>query len=375
MPDDNINTQSDMVKPLGNTTHIERDAVTMNRRELFLANLKGEYTNRTPVWLMRQAGRYMEEYRHLRAKHSFEDICKTPGLAAEVTMQPMKAFDLDAAIVFSDILFVVESFGFDLSYKPAPVITPFLDSPDQVHNFISFDVRDRLSFVSEAIVESRKRLGNDYPLIGFCGAPFTVFCFLCGVRGMKEFHKPYKFILENPVESGIILDILAETSLEYLKMQIDSGVGYVQLFDTFAGELSAEEFEVWSLPYLNRIVNWLNDYKAYTGLYIRNSNHLLDSLSRLSVDSVCIDWKTPMTFAAEKLAPRALQGNLNPHLMLGSKDRVIENVNTILKSMSQYPGYIFNLGHGVLPDTPLENVKTLVETVHAFERNVGERKS
>jgi uroporphyrinogen decarboxylase len=344
----------------------------MTRRELFLANLRGEYTTRTPVWLMRQAGRYMKEYREIREKYSFEKICKTPKIAADVTMQPIKAFGPDAAIIFSDILFVVESFGFDLSYKPAPVITPLLESPDQVSNFVSYDVRDRLSFVSEAIVECRRRLGVDYPLIGFCGAPFTVFCFLCGVRGMKEFHKPYKFIIQNPVESGVILDILADISLEYLKIQIDSGVDYVQLFDTFAGELSAEEFEAWSLPYLNRIVNGLNDHNAYTGLYIRNSNHLLKSLRQLSVDSVCIDWKTPLNKAAEILAPKTLQGNLNPYLMLGSQDHILQNADTLMKSIEKYPGYIFNLGHGVLPDTPVENVRALVEAVHAFERNIGD---
>ncbi|HDS01446.1 MAG TPA: uroporphyrinogen decarboxylase [candidate division Zixibacteria bacterium] len=341
---------------------------SMSKKELFLANLEGRWTARTPVWMMRQAGRYMQEYRNVRQRHSFEEICKTPEIAADVTCTPVTLFDLDAAIIFSDILFVVEPFGFKLTYEPGPAIDPSLSSRDQAGRFRPYDPVDHLSFVGDAIVDAKRCLGPDIPMIGFCGAPFTIFCFLCGVQAARGFFKPYKYMMNYTEETREILQVISEVSLEYLKMQADAGADYVQLFDTFAGELSAEEFEIWSKPYLDYIINGLNESGIPSGIFIRNSNHLIDSISSMNMNSFCVDWKGDLRSISNRLNPKILQGNLNPNLMLGPKEKVIDKTLRILESMRDYPGYIFNLGHGVLPDTPPENVRAVVQTVHAFER-------
>ncbi len=344
----------------------------MNKSELFIANLEGKLTSKIPVWLMRQAGRYMAEYRKVRARHSFEEICKTPSIAAEVTADPVRIFDLDAAIIFSDILFIIEPFGFDLSYEPGPEIRPNLEESGQAGQFIPFDPSKRLSFVAEAIVEARRRIGPEIPMIGFSGAPFTIFSFLCGVKGARGFHRPYGYLARYPQETKAILQVLSEVTLNYLKMQVRAGAIYVQLFDTFAGELSEEEFEIWARPYLKYILDGLNEAGIPSGLFIRNSYHLLRSIAGLDTTCFSVDWKTDINAAASILKPKTLQGNLNPNLLLGPREAVIEKTREILDSMKNYPGYIFNLGHGVLPDTPPENVKALVETVHAYERDIDE---
>jgi uroporphyrinogen decarboxylase len=343
----------------------------MTKKQLFLANLRGEYTKRVPIWMMRQAGRYMREYREMRERHSFEDICKTPELAAEVTAQPIEAFGPDAAIIFSDILFIVEPLGFSLAYEPGPVITPLLSHPNQITQFEIYDPKEKLAFVGEAIIMAKKRLGDDLPMIGFCGGPFTVFCFLCGAKGNRDYDKAYKFIANYPDLTMDVLEMLSELSLQYLRMQIEAGADYVQIFDTFAGELSEEEFRIWAMPYLVKIAEGLRAYQTPSGLYIKNSNHLLDSIRRIRVNCVGIDWKTKLDQAVNKLAPKTLQGNLNPYLMLGRKESILQAVEKILRTMESYPGYIFNLGHGVVPDTPVENVRALVQSVQSFERNRG----
>ncbi|MBD3218550.1 MAG: uroporphyrinogen decarboxylase [candidate division Zixibacteria bacterium] len=340
----------------------------MTKRELFLANLEGRLTSRTPVWMMRQAGRYMKEYREVRSRHSFEEICKTPGVAADVTCTPVNMFDLDAAIVFSDILFVIEPFGFKLTYEPGPKIDPYLTERDQAAKFKKYDAANHLSFVGDAIAGAQRCLGPDIPMIGFCGAPFTIFCFLCGVQGARGFFKPYRYMMNYPEETHAILQVLSEISLDYLKMQVEAGADYVQLFDTFAGELSAREFEVWEKPYLDYIINGLNESNIPNGIFIRSSNHLIDNVSAMKTTSFCVDWKSDLKEVSKRLNPKIVQGNLNPNLMLGPRQKVIERARQILEDMRDYPGYIFNLGHGVLPDTPPENVKAVVETVHAFER-------
>ena len=341
----------------------------MTKKDIFLDNLKGECTSTIPVWMMRQAGRYMAEYQNLREKYTFEKICKTPDIAAEVTCQPMEKFDFDAAIIFSDILYIVEPFGFKLTYDPGPKIEPHLTGPSMASKFVPYDPADYLGYVGEGIVEVKRRLGPDYPMIGFCGAPFTIFCYLCGVMGAKDYHKPYQFLSNYPSETAVILDAIAEVSLDYLKLQIQAGADFVQVFDTFAGELSEQEFRIWSMPYLQKIFDGLKDHgKGYSGLFIRNSNHLLKAIAEINLDCFSVDWKTSLTEAAQLLKPKCVQGNLNPYLMPGPRERVLEQTHTILTDMNSVPGYIFNLGHGILPNTAIENVTAVVEAVHSFRR-------
>lgn len=340
----------------------------MTPRELFLANARGEKTERVPIWVMRQAGRYLPEYMKVREKYSFEELAKTPEAAAEVTVQPIDIFGFDAAIIFSDILFILEPLGVDLKYNPGPKINPVLQTAAQVDNYHDYDVEDAMGFVADALKITRQQIGNDVALLGFCGAPFTVFCYLCGLEKSKDFDKAYSFLLNYPEAAKKVLDLLTSVSIRYLKMQIAAGADAVQIFDTWAGDLSEAEYRQWAMPYTQRIVDALKLDGSTVSLYIRNSYHLLDSVGDLNVDIFSVDWKTPMPYAIEKLPLKTLQGNLNPYLLLGDKETVIEHASGILESMADYPGYIFNLGHGILPQTPVDNVRALVETVHGYER-------
>ena len=340
----------------------------MTKKELFMANVRQEFTIRTPIWIMRQAGRYLPEYREFRKNMSFEELCKSPRAVAEVTAQPIEILDLDAAIIFSDILLILEPLGINLRFDPGPIISPLLEHPEQVKDYAEFDAAEKLSFVGDAIIETRKRIGQDISLLGFCGAPFTVFCYLCGVKGAKDFHKAVKFITNHPDESRQVLERLANLSIQYLKMQIAAGADAVQLFDTWAGELALQEFSDWSYPYLAKIIRELKKEKIITSLYIKGSGHLLDKIKNLQADIFSLDWKVPMTTGAKVLAPRTLQGNLDPHLLLGPQELVVKKAESLLEEMTAYSGFIFNLGHGILPETPVENVKALVRTVHRFER-------
>ncbi len=341
----------------------------MTKKELFIANARGEYTDRTPIWIMRQAGRYLPEYRSYKKDYTFEQLCRTPKAVAEVTAQPVEILDLDAAIIFSDILLILEPLGVNLKFDPGPTIKPILERPDQIRQFSKFDAADKLSFVGDAIIEARKRIGADIPLLGFCGAPFTVFCYLCGTKGARDFYKPIKFLTNYPLEGKDILNTLADLSIDYLRMQLSAGADAVQVFDTWAGELSGEEYAEWSLPYTTKIISALRGEEAITSLYIRGSYHLLEQLRSLEANIISVDWRVPMGMAGRMLSPKTIQGNLDPHLMLGPSNLVVEKARQILSEMKEYPGYIFNLGHGILPETPVDNVRALVQTVHEFKRN------
>jgi len=346
----------------------------MTKKDLFLANARGEYTNRTPIWIMRQAGRYLPEYRNFKKNFSFEELCRTPKAVAEVSAQPIEILDLDAAIIFSDILLILEPLGINLKFDPGPIITPILEKPEQISDYQEFDPAKELSFVGDAIIETRKRIGQNIPLLGFCGAPFTLFCYLSGMKGARDFYKAIKFLTNYPVEGKKVLHTLAEISIKYLKLQLSAGADAVQIFDTWAGELGSEEFAEWSLPYLRRIITALHQDNAITSVYIKGSYHLLDQIRGLDADIISLDWRVPMMTARDRLSPKALQGNLDPHLLLGPEELIIEKTRKILDEMKDYPGYIFNLGHGILPETPVENVRALVQTVHSYERKINVRR-
>jgi uroporphyrinogen decarboxylase len=341
----------------------------MTKKELFMANVRGEYTDHTPIWIMRQAGRYLPEYREFKKNYSFEQLCRTPRAAAEVTAQPIEILDLDAAIIFSDILLILEPLGINLRFDPGPIISPHLEKPEQIASYSAFDPADKLQFVGDAIAETRKRLGDDIPILGFCGAPFTVFCYLCGTRGARDFFKTIRFLSNHPAEGKKVLSILTDLSIKYLKMQISAGADAVQIFDTWAGELSADEFSEWSLPYLGKILSALAKENAITSLYIKGLHQFLDIIPSLNLDIVSVDWKVPMSVASHSLSPMTLQGNLNPLTLLGPEELVVNKTRQLLDEMKRYNGYIFNLGHGILPETPVSNVKTLVKTVHEYKRN------
>ncbi len=340
----------------------------MNSRELFLANAASERTNRTPIWIMRQAGRYLPEYREFRKKYTFEQLAKNPQAAATVTAQPIDRFGLDAAIIFSDILFILEPLGVNLTFNPGPALSPFLEEPQQVDGYTDYEPAEHLGFVSEVIKESRKLVGNEKALLGFSGAPFTVFCYLCGLKSLKDFYKIIRFLLNHPDEGGRILDLLTNVTIKYLLMQLDAGVDAVQIFDTWAGELTQDEYRKWCKPYTERIVNAVRSSKGIITIYARNNYHLLDELNSFNANVIGLDWKVPMSQAKEKLPGKALQGNLNPYTLLGPAEKAVDDARNLMETMRDYPGYIFNLGHGILQYTPVDTVKLLVDAVQGFMR-------
>ena len=340
----------------------------MTKKELFLANIRREHTSRAPIWIMRQAGRYLPEYREFRKNMTFGELCKSPQAVAEVTAQPIEILDLDAAIIFADILLILEPLGVDLTFDPGPIISPYLEKAEQVNGYHNFDPSVKLDFVSKALIETRKRIGDEIPLLGFCGAPFTVFCYLCGTKGAKDFYKTIRFLTNHPKDGARVLELLTEVSLKYLKMQLNSGADAVQIFDTWAGELAREEFMVWSYPYLKVMFDELKKNKAVTSIYIKNSYHLLNDMAKIDADIVSLDWRVPLKEAMKILPNKTLQGNLDPHLLLAPEEIVIRKATEILEETKNLPGFIFNLGHGILPETPVKNVKALVSTVHNYER-------
>lgn len=341
----------------------------LSKKALFLANARGEFTDKTPVWIMRQAGRYLPDYRKIREQYTFEALARTPKAVAELSAQPVEIFDLDVAIVFSDILFILEPLGLDLTFNPGPILTPILNTPEQARQFKPYDPSGPLGFVADGLLETRKRIGDAIALLGFCGAPFTLFCYLCGIQGQKDFHKPLRFLLNYPRESEFVLDLLTTVSIDYLKLQLNNGADAVQIFDTWAGDLSESEYKLWAYPYVKRIVNALRDDNHICSVYVKNGYHLTEMVCQLDARIISIDWKTPLQDASKRITGKCLQGNLNPYTLLGPKEVVIQQANEILVAMKDRPGYIFNLGHGILPQTPVENVRALVDTVHAFKRN------
>jgi len=343
--------------------------MTITKKELFLANARGEFTDTTPVWIMRQAGRYLPEYRKIREQYTFEALARTPKAVAEVSAQPVEIFNLDAAIVFSDILFILEPLGLELTFNPGPILTPCLETPEQVRQYKHYDPAGPLGFVADGLRETRKRIGDDIPLLGFCGAPFTLFCYLCGMQGQKDFHKPLRFLLNYPKESEYVLDLLTAISIDYLKLQLNNGADAVQIFDTWAGDLSQSEYSLWAYPYVDRIVNALAADDQICSVYVKNGYHLMEAIGQLDAAIINVDWKTPLLEASQRLTGKCLQGNLNPYTLLGPKEEVVRQTHKILEIVKDRPGYIFNLGHGILPQTPVKNVQALVDTVHAFKRN------
>jgi len=308
--------------------------------------------NRPPVWLMRQAGRYMPEYRELRKRHSLHHLFHTPELAAEITLQPIRRFDVDAAIVFSDILVVVEMLGLTVQFPEgkSPYIQGFTEDVDQL---LLRPARDVLSYVRATIELVRPQLS--VPLIGFCGGPYTVASYLIGRENITQ------WVENHPQKLHRLLEKILEATLEYLHLQIEAGVHVVQIFDSWAGLLPAELFSELSLRYLERMVQTIS---VPSILFMRGSCDYAKELAQIRPTAISFDSQKEMALLRREIPKGiAVQGNLAPESLLGSKDSVKESTRALLSSMQKDPGFIVNLGHGVLPATPEENVEALIEVV------------
>lgn len=332
----------------------------------FLRACRGESVDRTPVWLMRQAGRYMAEYRALRAESPILDLMKNPERAAEVTLQPIGAFDLDAAIIFADILTLLEPMGLELEFISGrgPVFhNPIRDTAD-VRALKPVDAARDIGFTLEAIRVSRERLANRLPLIGFSGAPFTLACYAVEGGGSKDFDAVRGWMFADPARWSDLMDRLTDAVTDYLLAQVDAGAQALQLFDSWAGCLSARDYERFAAPWTQRIFEALQG-KVPTIHFSANGGHLLERVAQMPIDVIGLDWRVDPARVMKRLGTGLVyQGNLDPARLLATDAAALEGAKEALDAFAPAKGHIFNLGHGVVKTTPPERVKLLVDEVH-----------
>lgn len=326
---------------------------------LLLKALAGlNQNNRPPVWLMRQAGRYLPDYQALRRKHSLRELFFTPELAAAVTLMPLEQLGVDAAILFSDITVVALALGFSLDFQEGPVISPLLESASDVERLKCLDVEKTLGCIGETA-----RLScSDLPLIGFCGGPFTVASYLIEKHSGGDLPKTKQWLYRDPKSFHLLLDKITEVSCKYLQMQVAKGAAAIQIFDSWAQVLSEELFQEVCLPYWKRLLASVNVPGIVFG---RGNSFRVQAIEKIQPAAISIDWQLPISLA-RKQTNLPLQGNLDPDLLFAPIDRVKKETLKLLDSMRGDPGFIVNLGHGIKPGTPVEAVRSLIDTVKNY---------
>ena len=338
-------------------------------QSVFLKACRREKTPYTPVWLMRQAGRYMKDYRAIREKMSFLELCKDPAIAAEVTVTAQEKLNTDVAIIFSDILLLLEPMGFHVNYLKhgGPSIVPALGDVD-VDRLPPVDVQASLSFVYEAIRQSRSRLKATVPLIGFVGAPFTLAAYIVEGGPSKHYTATKKFMLRDRSRWNVLMNKLLEAGVSHLNAQIDAGVQAVQVFDSWAGVLTPEEYEKFVMPYTRRLIQGVRT-KVPVIHFAARAGHFLDKISQAGGNVIGVDHRLKLDEAWKKIGEdKAIQGNLDPLILCTDEDQIRDHVRRVLTEAGRRPGHIFNLGHGVLPETPESHAIALVEMVHELSQ-------
>jgi uroporphyrinogen decarboxylase len=336
----------------------------------FLKACRREPVDATPVWFMRQAGRYMAEYRALRERHSLLEICRTPDLATEVTLQPIRRIEVDAAILFSDLLLPLEPMGlpFDFVEGEGPQIERPIASSDDIDRLRVFEPREALSHVLEAIEQIQTELHGRVPLIGFSGAPFTLASYAIEGGHSSNFAKTKALMYGYPDAWHRLCDKLATVVADYLNAQIDAGVHAIQLFDSWVGALSPSDYREFALAHTRRIFHAIEG-RVPTIHFGTGTATTLDLLREAGGDVIGADWRIPIDTAWERIGfDRGIQGNLDPTLLLGPMQRMFAQAEDILERINGRPGHIFNLGHGLLPSTPVEHVQRLAQYVHSASR-------
>ena len=328
----------------------------------------------TPVWIMRQAGRYLPEYNQTRQQAgSFLDLCKNPHLATEVTLQPLARFPLDAAILFSDILTIPDAMGLGLYFAEGegPRFRRPLREEWEIRNLDVVDPVAHLGYVLDAVSQIRKALDNEVPLIGFSGSPYTLACYMIEGRGKTEFHEIKRMLYARPDLLHTILEVTARSVVAYLNAQIEAGAQAVMIFDTWGGSLSEAAFREFSLSYIERICAELlrthDGQRVPCVVFTKGGGQWLEALANCGADALGVDWTTDLGVARRSVGDRvALQGNLDPAILLTTPDVVEREASSVLASYGNGNGHVFNLGHGVSQFTPPENVAALVDAVHTL---------
>ncbi len=334
--------------------------------DLFLRACRLEETERTPIWLMRQAGRYMSEYQEIRKNYSFLEMCKKPNVASEITLQPVEKLGVDAAILFSDILVPVEAMGVGVEFLEGkgPVLDKKIHDIGDVESLIVPDPYSDTAFVLEAIKILRKKL--EIPLIGFSGAPYTLASYIIEGGGSKNFVETKTLMYNKPKIWKTLMDKLTKTVIQYLNAQVEAGAQAVQVFDSWVGSLSPDDYKKYVKPYSDKVFRSIKG-DVPTIYFGTGTATLLGLMRETGGDVIGVDWRIDLDTAWDIIGrDMAIQGNLDPACLYAKPEELVRRTNDILDRADRNPGHIFNLGHGILPTTPVENVKLLVETVKNY---------
>jgi uroporphyrinogen decarboxylase len=344
--------------------------VTLTPTQRFLRACRGEAVDRPPVWLMRQAGRYLPDYRRVREQVTFLELCRDVDRAVEVSLQPIDAIGSEAVIFFSDIFTPIPGMGVEVDFSPGPVVAQPLRSAAQVAALRVPDPRESVPFVIEILRVLRAELAaRDIPLLGFAGAPFTLAAYLVEGSGSRHFGTWKRMLWREPATARALLGRLTELTVGYLGAQIEAGAQAVQLFDTWAGMLSPADYREWVLPTHREIAAKL-DRSAPLILYVNDGAHVLEETAQSGADVVSLDWRVDVADAARRVGSRvSLQGNLDPCALTAEPAAIARMVRDLARDAAPARGHIMNLGHGCLPDTPVEGARAFIDAVKAL----GER--
>ena len=338
------------------------------KNDLFLRALKGESVERPPVWMMRQAGRYLPEFMAIRDKYDFFTRCRVPELASEITVQPIRRYGMDAAILFSDILVVPQAMNIEVEMKPG--VGPWLPNPirsqQAVDNVIIPDVNDALGYVMEGIKATKELLNDEIPLIGFAGSPWTILCYCVQGQGSKNFDKAKEFCFTQPVAAHALLQKITDTTIAYLKAKVKAGVNAVQVFDSWGGMLSPQDYQEFSWKYINQIIEALKD-DAPVIAFGKGCWFALEEMANSNASALGVDWTVKPEIARKLTGNKiTLQGNFDPVRLLSPPKVIKSMVHEMIDGFGK-DKYIVNLGHGILPHVPLENAGAFIEAVKEYK--------
>jgi uroporphyrinogen decarboxylase len=336
------------------------------KNDLLIRAAKGESVSRPPVWVMRQAGRVLPEYRKTREQAgSFKKLVTTPELACEVTIQPVDILGVDAAIIFSDILVIPEALGlpYEMEEGRGPWFRNTIKSNADLQKLSASNIDDKLSYVTEALTLTRKALNGRVPLIGFAGAPWTVFCYMTEGKGSKEFGVSRRMLLENPTLAHGLLSLITEATIRYLKIQIQAGANVVQVFDSWAGVLSRNLYKEFAIPYMKKIATEITEVPLT--VFAKGGWYVMDELAALPCRTLGLDWQVDPVWARKMVGEnKTLQGNLDPAVLYGNYDQIRSETQEMVKNFGSQR-YIANLGHGVYPDIQPDKLKCFIETIQS----------
>ncbi|MBH93174.1 MULTISPECIES: uroporphyrinogen decarboxylase [Idiomarina] len=344
------------------------------KNDRYLRALAKQPVDRTPVWMMRQAGRYLPEYKEVRAQAGdFMSLCRNTELACEVTMQPLRRFDLDAAILFSDILTIPDAMGLGLYFETGegPKFKDPVRSMAAIKNLAVPDMEDELGYVMDAVRAIRHELNGSVPLIGFSGSPWTLATYMVEGGSTKNFSKVKQLMFADPEAMHTLLNVLAESVTQYLNAQIAAGAQSVMIFDTWGGVLSPRDYKAFSLAYMKKIVAGLtreaDGRKVPVTLFTKNGGQWLEAMAATGADALGVDWTTDLGDARGRVGGQvALQGNMDPSVLYAKPERIEEEVQTILQSYGSGTGHVFNLGHGIHPEVDPEHAAAFINAIHKY---------